>query len=124
MFEKNHGNQFFDYHGYKVYPETGVITTRNGKVINLAGSEQVHLTIDGDRVNIKRARVIYEAATGIKTQPGDVFVYRDGNKLNAAFSNIKVYNRKDYFKKLREEEKERVVCKLKKGNTLSPHFAV
>ena len=100
--KKTKDNKFYDYYGYLVYPDSGLIKTKGGKEICLKGSEQVYLTIKGKRTNLKRARVVYEAVTGQDTKKSDIFIYKDGNCLNAAFDNIERISKKQYYARMKQ----------------------
>lgn len=104
----------FEYHGYYA-DKNGNIYDCFGDPVPVQKNGTVRLTFDGTKHNISAARVVYEAVSGEKGERKYVLEFKDGNKNNISYSNIRAIPRKEYFKgrewstqKLSRADKERM----------------
>lgn len=90
------------------------IITADGHVYNQLEKEikinkrgMVRITINGKKHSYKAGRLVYEAVTGVPmTDPlktgndsrKTILIFKDGNCMNAAFDNLIMVTREEYFK--------------------------
>lgn len=93
-----------EYQGYKVYKD-GKIVSPNGKELNPFNFtyEKSHVTLNINNINVKynRALLIWHCFSDIPVNTNTEIVrFKDGDTTNAAFDNLYVVSRQEYYKKL------------------------
>lgn len=101
-------NKFY-YYGYYVY-SSGKIMTKNGRELSAYNFaypySHVTLRIDGKNVKKNKAALVYELFSGKKIDPKrNVVCFKDGDSRNAAYRNIKIMSKKDYWKVVQKRGK-------------------
>ena len=101
--------------GVKAYNFYTNLVTEDGHIYNAAGTElkirkngYVMMYVNGKKVTLSATRVVYEAITGVKLTEieGDgrkagrnfLTIPIDGDPTNIRFDNIKLVEKKDYYK--------------------------
>lgn len=86
------------YKGFLVYPYLGcVVNELTGREIGVGKSRIVYLTGKGKRSTIKKMRLVYEAVYG-PLKNGVIIEAIDGDESNATIENIRITEKKEYFK--------------------------
>lgn len=86
------------HRGFIVYPEIGrVVNKRTGREIAAGKSRIIYRTKNGRRSSIKKMRLVYEAVHG-PLKNGVIIEAIDGDESNAVIKNIRIIEKKEYFK--------------------------
>lgn len=100
-------NEFY-YYGYRIL-RSGEIISPMGRMLNAYfftyPYSHVTMHINGKNIKKNRAMLIYELFSGSEVQKHKYIIqYRDNNSNNAAFDNLYLVNRSEYWQKLGEQK--------------------
>lgn len=101
-------NEFY-YYGYRIL-RSGEIISPMGRMINayFFSYPYSHVTmhINGKNIKKNRAMLIYELFSGSEVQKHKYIIqFRDNNSNNAAFENLYLVNKSQYWEKLGKRKK-------------------
>lgn len=112
----------YKYYGYNITKD-GIVRNQNGKIMSISDG-QISLTIHGKKHRRLAGRIIWAAVNGRELTPKEILVYKDGNKDNISYDNLKILQRKEYFsgcewptiRKLNKEKQREILNKAKSSS--------